>query len=313
MAIGVHFSGNDVSANLSEVPETFEGHSGDSYFDVMVDGNITTSFSTTAASQAYPLAQSLSAGEHTVWLIKRTEGMIGSSQFHGLTVGTGTSLLAPPPHPTHRIEVLGASADTGYGVLGTNCSGYSTNQQDQDKAWPQLTANLLGAELHNEAYSGKGLTINYDPVNDPTLTMPVLFPRADCNDPNKWDFSSWLADVVVLDLGGNDYTGSSGGFDSNAFETAYVAFIEQILTYYPKATIYITLNPTDSGGERDALSAADQSVVTTLQGMGHANVKFLAFPVYTGSTFGCDNHPSVDLHQQMAKQLAAQIKMDLSW
>ena len=313
VAIGVHFSGNDLSANLSEIPQTYLGHTGDSFFDVMIDGNITTSFHSSMVAQNYPLAQNVPAGEHTAWLIKRTEGMIGSSQFHGLTVGAGTHLLAPPPRPVHRIEVLGASADTGYGVEATNCAGYSADQQNQDKAWPQLTANLLGAELHNEAFSGKGLNINYDPVNDPILTVPALYSRADCNNPNAWDFSTWTADVVALDLGGNDYTGSNGNFDSQAFVTAYVAFIQQILTYYPKATIYVALNPTDAGSERDALSAADQSVVTTLVGMGHKNVKFIEFPVYTGTVFACDSHPPAALHQQMATQLAAQIKKDLGW
>ncbi len=309
----MHFSGTDISANLNEIPQTFLGHTGDAYYDVMLDGNIISSFHTSATSQAYPLVQNAPAGEHTAWVIKRTEGMIGSGEFHGLTLGAGTQLLTPPPHPTHRIEVLGASADTGYGVEATNCSGYNANQQNQDKAWPQLTANLLGAELHNEAFSGKGLTINYDPVNDPTLTVPVLYPRVDSNNPNTWDFSTWTADVVALDLGGNDYTGSNGSFDSNAFVTAYVAFVQQILKYYPKATIYIALNPTDTGSERDALGAADQSVVATLQGMGEKNVKYIEFPVYPGTVFACDSHPTVALHQQMATQLAAQIKLDLGW
>ena len=67
------------------------------------------------------------------------------------------------------------------------------------------------------------------------------------------------------------------------------------------------------GSERDALQAADQNVVTSLNAMGQKNVKFVAFPVYTGNVFACDSHPIPAVHQQVATQLAAQIKMDLGW
>ena len=313
VAIGVHFSGPGVSAVLNDIPATFLGHTGNGYYDVTIDGQLASTFHASPTQQVYPLAQNLGAGEHTVWVTKRTEGMIGSGEFHGITMAAGATLLAPPAHPLHRLEVLGASADTGYGVEATNCGGYNDFQQNQDKAWPQLTANMLGAELHNLAYSGKGVATNYDPVNDPTLTSPVLYDRADTNNPAPWDFSQWTAEVVVIDLGGNDYTGSGGVLDPTTFVPAYVAFIQKILAHYPKARVYVTLNPTDMPPERDTLRTQFQTVVQTCQSAGLTGVAFFEFAQYTGSTYGCDNHPDVALHQQMATALAAQIKKDLGW
>ena len=296
---------------MNDVPATFLGHTGNAYFDVIVDGQPGTAFSITPAQATYSVVSNLAPGQHTVWVSKRTEGMIGSVQFHGFDVGSGT-LLSAPAKPQHRIEVLGASADNGYGDMATNCGGYVDAQQNQDIAWPQLTADAVGAEVSNLAYSGKGLVLNYDPINDPTLTMPVIFADADTNTAAAWNFSQWQADAVLIDLGGNDMTANGDVLPAN-FVSSFVTFLQTIYKNYPNTMIYLVNNATETGAGRAQLTTALQQVVTQTQQMGQNRVAYLEFTLYTGSTFGCDGHPSAALHQQIATQVAAQLKADLNF
>ena len=313
VGVGMHFNGTGVSASLNDIPATYMGHTGNAYYDVVVDGNVTTSFHASPTQTTYPLAQNLPMGEHTVWMNKRTEGMIGSAELHSVVVADG-QLLDPPAHKTRTIEVIGASADVGYGVEATNCGGYQDAQENANKAWPQLAANQLDAEVHQLACSGKGLVLNIDPAADPTYMLPVVYPYADLNViTSQWDFDSWKADAVLLDMGANDYVGAGGNLDDTTFVPAYVKFLQTIAQHYPHAALYVVVNATQTGDLRTKLVAAMQQVVMQAQAAGVTGARYFEFPQYTGTVFGCDGHPSADLHVTMGQQIAAQMAQDLGW
>ncbi len=314
VAFGVAFQGTSLDANIYDLTDTFNGQAVDSYYDVAVDGAAPTPLSITTQAQQVPLARNLADGNHTLWLTRRTEGMLGSTELLGFTPSPGGSLLAPPALPTRHIEMIGASIESGYGVGSTNCTGFLPAQQDQSLAWPQLTANALQADLMNTSYSGKGLLNNIDPDTDPGNLLPTMVTLADPMLFDKlWDFSRWTADVVMLDVGGNDWTGLGQAPDATAFDAAFVSLVQTTLTHYPHAEVYVTLNSTDTGDERSVLGADYKDIVATLNKDGLTHVHYFEFPQYTGTDFGCDGHPTAALHQTMANQIAAQIKTDLGW
>ena len=314
VAFGVTFHGTSLDANIHDLADTFNGQTVDSYYDVAVDGNAPTTVSITTQAQRVPLVSNLADGNHTLWLTRRTEGMLGSTELFGFTTSPGGSFLPPPALPKRHIEMIGASIESGYGVGGLNCTGYVPAQQDQSLAWPQLTANALQADLMNTSYSGKGLISNIDPDTDPKNLLPTMIALADpMLFSGPWDFSKWTADVVLFDVGGNDWSGLGQAPDANQFDAAFVALVQTTLTRYPKAEIYITLNSTDTGAERNVLGEDYKSIVATLNQAGLTHVHYFEFPLYTGTDFGCDGHPTAALHQTMANQIAAQIKTDLGW
>ena len=91
----------------------------------MVDGAPQPAFTSMAGAGSYALATGLPAGEHTVALYRQTEGPMGLSQLHGLTVGDG-ALLAPSPAPQRLIEVVGDSISCGYGIRARSTTTTAT-------------------------------------------------------------------------------------------------------------------------------------------------------------------------------------------
>ena len=314
VTLGVHFKGTQLGVVMNDLPIPFENGTYDSYYNVTVDGQPGTVFSLTTTPQTITVVQGLPLAEHTVWISKRTEGMIGSGEFHGVVLGNDGVLLAAPQAPAHHIEMIGASADVGFGDTTTHCSGFVADQEDEDLSWPQLTANAVEAQLFNLAYSGKGLVSNLDPINDPINILPYLCQYADTNAPNsKWDFSKWKADVVLIDLGDNDLNGEGGTLNTAAFVPAYITFIQQIQAHYPGVYIYAVINATEAGSARTQLEAALKQVVATCQSMAIPHVALFEASPYTGNTFGCDGHPSAQVHQQMADELLPELRQDLGW
>ena len=315
VAVGANFVGTSISATMRDYTNAYAGGpTGNSYYDVTVDGNATSTFGITFNTNTYVLADNLSQGPHTVWLRKRTEAMIGSTEFAGLTLSNGGNFLAPPVRLNRRVEVIGASIESGYGADGENCSGYQANLQNQDAAWPKLTANALGAELYNISYSGKGLVNNIDPLYDPTNTIPIMYELTDPMDfAVSWNFTGWQADVVIFDVGGNDWEGLGSAPDPNQFDTAFVSFVQHVLAYYPQAQIYITMNSTDPPDQRAGLEVDFQAIVSQLNHAGLTQVHYFEWAEYTGSNYGCDGHPDHALHQSMANALIPQIRADLGW
>ena len=317
VGLGVRFSGTGLQADMRDDPPPYGGPALGSYWDVTVDGGAATTISLTTSHQSISLAAGLAPGEHELWLVKRTEASLGASEIFSL-VPTGGALLAPPPAAARRLEVVGASIETGYGVgglEGVNCGAFQSAQQNQSQAWPQLLANSLDAELMNTSYSGKGMSSNISISADPVNTMPVMAQLAEPTDfKHAWDSRQWVPDAVAIAMGSNDWEGlGASEFDPNRLLVAYVDFVEQLRTTAPQAMVYVTLSPQIYAQERSDLDAALQQVVAGLRAAGDLRVRYFSFPEYDGSAKGCDGHPPPALHGQMASLLAAQIRADVGW
>src|SRR6185437_8007857 len=124
---------------------------------------------------------------HSVEVRKRTEALVGTSQFRGFTV-QGTPLKPPAMLPMdRRIEVIGDSISAGYGVLGQNSNcHFSPATENETDAYGYVAATQLQAEVHVNAWSGKGVYRNNDGTT--TATMPELYKLALPADANAmWD------------------------------------------------------------------------------------------------------------------------------
>ena len=53
--------------------------------------------------------------------------------------------------------------------------------------------------------------------------------------PSLWDFSSWQADVVTINLGTNDF--AFGNPTQEEFRNGYRSFLQQVRSKYPNALI----------------------------------------------------------------------------
>lgn len=319
-AIGANFSGTSLTVLLAEpVNELYNGAPVDNTYDVTIDQQPPVVVQVNHNTTTYPVSTTLAAGNHVVWISKRTEANIGPGQFLGLQLGSG-KLLPPPAAMPHTIEFVGDSASSGYGADGNypvwNGCTFSVDTADADVAYPKVTADLLSAQGVNLAFAGKGVTRNLSDA-DPVNTVPVIY---DYVEPMaltlKYDFSQYVADVVVINIGGNDWTGASNSGtppDETLFISKYMGLLQDIRKHYPKAVILVALTALAHDNDRVTLRKYTQDVqATAAQTM--SGIYYFEFTEYNGELgFGCDAHPDAPAHAVMAQQLATEIKTRMGW
>jgi len=190
-------------------------------------------------------------------------------------------------------------------------SHYTSKESNAFLAYGAVTARNLDAEYLAVAYSGRGVYRNFmGGAGDP---LPGLYLRTLPDEPASpaWDVSKYQPEVVVVNLGTNDF--SPGGVDRAKYRSAYGDFLGKLRTYYPKAQIVCAIGPMLSdyypAGEMAWTHAqADvQAVVKARNDGGDKQVYYLAFQPQT-APYGEDYHPTAATHAAMATQLTAFIK-----
>jgi lysophospholipase L1-like esterase len=317
-AIAATFNGTGLQIALTD--------SGTNFFSVVVDGGMPTVLATAGPSKTYTLASNLAPGQHSVVFTKRTESNVGVVQYLGFTV-TGGALVPSPAPFTRRIEYVGDSISCGYGDLGVGpgCH-FDASTEDETIAYDGLTAAALDAEQTVIAYSGKGMVRD---LNDNTANqMPLLWTRALADDATStWAFDAPDPDVVVIDLGTNDFAMGDPG---SAFEQAYEAFLRALRAHYPSAFVIATASPMLGDPSRatsigyiekavGALVTGGDERVTVLEVGGNGAAALdgggdVGFDVQLAiNGYGCDYHPSTKTHTVMSSVLVPAIRHVTGW
>ncbi len=241
---------------------------------------MTTSFD---PSVSIPSLTGLDANAvYTVTFRKHIEANYATAVFAGFSMDTAATYLTPPASAARRIEVIGDSISAGYGDLGTvaTCNATADNE-DSEKAYGPVAAAALGADLHLLAWSGKGVYLNNDHTT--TETMPMIWTRAVATDANTaWDTSSWTPQVVVINLGTNDFTNTS--VDQTTFVSTYTAFLGQLRSAYPKAEIIVSMGPMLQGDVLTTCIGYLQQAISARQAAGDKAVSLLQYPTENTNT-----------------------------
>jgi lysophospholipase L1-like esterase len=304
-AIVATFDGTGIVAKIKD--------EGTNYFAVAIDRGPVTTLATSGAKEDYVLAEGLPQGRHTVELTKRTEAVVGAVQLLGLSPVGGAFVPTPDPY-TRRIELVGDSITCGYGNLGANAGcPFSAATEDETVAYGGLAGRTLGAEVRAIAYSGIGMFRSYD--GSTADQMPVLFERALAKDPARWTFDTPEPDVVVINLGSNDFAHGDPGAP---FVHAYAAFLGQLRGHYPRAHVICTLSPmildAPDHMHRTTVRTILRKLVADRAAAGDRAISYFEFDIPRPSDgFGCDFHPSTATHRAMAAALVEEIRARMGW
>lgn len=267
-------------------------------FAVVVDGVAESVFITTAGAASYPVANGLSDEEHEIEVVRRNEGYFGVVTFTGFELGADTQIVETPSPYDRHIEFIGDSLTAGYGIECTSGDdNFSAETQNAHLSYAMVAARELEASAHLVAYSGKGVFQNYaGNLDEP---MPVLYPRTFTGSAEPaWDFSSMAADVVVVNLGTNDF---SAAISETDFVGAYVNLLQTVRTNYPGATIIgVTWAHWGAQSEGYVHTAIDQT--------GDANTFTEQFAIDPDDGYGCDYHTNTVSNQKFGVQLADRIR-----
>ena len=297
------FKGTRISARIKD--------EGFNLFQVVIDGEPKKILTTDKAKgeHVYQLADGLPDAIHEVALHRRTEAKVGEAVFYGFEPENG-KLLPPPPAPERRIETIGDSITTGYGNEGpTAACGYVNSQQNEYATYGAIAARNLDADHTTIAWSGKTLH-----------EMRGYFDKAlpQRTDGPRWDFAQYQPDVVVVNVGTNNFALVDPG--EARFVRLYHELIHTVRAAYPKAFIVCALGPMLSNvypEKRNNLTQARKymkAAVAKLKEAGDTNLELLEFPEQNHADgLGCGFHPSLKTHKLMSDRLTAFIKQRMGW
>ncbi len=279
------------------------------YFVSIIDGGTPIKFIVTSEQQIYSIAQNLSAGQHTIEIVKVTESYCGECEFLGFQIDNSAKLLPPEALPDLKIEFIGNSITCGYGIEG---SGQPQPACDNSyKAYAAVTAKQLNAQFYTTSYSGIGVVSGFAPflmrqMYNRTIAITTYKPFP-LN--NIWDSTKFIPDIIVIALGTNDYnTGlKNGTITVDAFKSGYADLVSQIRMVYPNAHIICTNSPMVTDPK---LNVNISTVVTDFINTGDKKMHYFSFSYMSGG--GYNWHPGVEDGQTNAKQLADYIRTILS-
>jgi len=302
-AAGVYIQAKFKGTSLTIFLNDEESGDNRNYIEVVIDDNKPFRIKLTKKVNELTVADDLAPGEHTVTICKDTESGIGYIDFLGMKC----EKLLPVKKPHHKIEFIGDSITCGSGIDESDVKCDMGKWYDQHNAYLSygpLTARQLDAQYYLSSVSGIGLIHSCCNIS---LTMPQAFDKMNQRlDTIQWDFSRYTPDVVTICLGQND-----GKQDSARFCSAYVTFIGNIHSHYPKADIVCLNSP--MGNEE--LTAMLKRYIPAIANAAHASGdKKVSYYFFSGRyNDGCGGHPGMAQHQLIADQLAGYIKGLEKW
>ncbi|MDB5152001.1 MAG: electron transporter RnfD [Mucilaginibacter sp.] len=307
-SLKINFKGTGVRATLKD-------EYGFDYFNVIVDNKVVAVIQPDSFRREYTLVSGLPVGSHKLELFKRTEWAMGKTWFYKFELDKNASILPPPPPQKRKIEYFGDSISLGYAAEDLTGQDRGTAPYENGYlSYTTLTAQHFDAEFHNTSRSGIGIMVSWD-----ALTMPELYSRLDPTDAeNKWDFSKYVPDVVVINLFQNDawlvkmpenaqFKAKFGNKPPTDDQTtkAYRDFVKTIRGKYPKAQIICVLGNMDAVKDGSPWPGYVQKAVAQ---MGDKNIYTHFFP-YKNTP----GHPSKKEQRAIADDLIAFIDQHLKW
>lgn len=302
--------------NKSKIKDS-EGNSYKNYYNVIVDNKKSQLFAVSNEDDKIKI-KDLGKGIHDVVIFKRTEALVGEGIFEGIDIEKDKTLLPIIDKRAAKIEFIGNSITCGYGNEGTSkdCS-FSPETENGYLAYGALTARKLNADYLAVAYSGKGIYRNHDGkmANSMSLIYDRIFP--DSTSSPKWNNKQFQPDVVVVNLGTNDFV--TGIPDSVIFVNTYVNFLKRLRSYYPSATIFCIESPMMNDSYPSGVKVFTKvknyilASKNKMKQIGDAKIyTFFDTPMNEGD-YACDSHPNLKRHEKMAEELTKEIKGVMKW
>lgn len=273
------------------------------YIEVVVDG-VARRLQTRSKRDTIRVASNAGPGPHTLIVAKNTEANIGYLELAGIRCGGLLNLAAKP---ARKIEFIGNSITCGASSdeSGVKCGkGVWHDQHNAYMSYGATTARSLKAQYHLSSVSGIGLMHSCCNLD---IIMPQVFDKVSMrNNTVAWEFKKYQPGVVTVCLGQND-----GIQDSALFCTNYINFISRLRSYYPNAQIVCLTSPMADEHLVAFMKKSLISIVRTMQQSGDKKVSYYFFS--KRYYHGCDTHPDVAEHQQIAKELTAYLKKLMRW
>jgi hypothetical protein len=272
-------------------------------FNVFIDDQPVKIIKTDSAMyKVYDLASGLKDTVHRLLITKRFAHKNAVSEFKGIILDSGKTLLQHSSRPRYRIEFIGASTLNGFGneasTLRCNSEIVSNTSNCYDSYGP-VAARLLDAEYTVIALSSKGIVRNWaSPYVKSFETFPDFYNRTLLNESElTWDYNKWIPHIVVVNLGTNDFS-TKPHPPSILFKNYYWAFLQFIYQIYPEVEIICLTS------DKEPLRSLISDIVRQEKAEGNERIHFFDYDPIPTHERGCDWHPNTVAHRKIARKLA---------
>ncbi|MBN1759335.1 MAG: hypothetical protein JW863_13495 [Chitinispirillaceae bacterium] len=284
---------------------------GNNDYDIEIDGKRDKIIRTQSSVQQYMFRTDLTSDMHTVRIIQRSENHWGTATFRGLYLADGKVPGPAPKKPQRKIEFIGDSYTAGYGIESPSQSCNSTQLRqytNTNLTFASLVTKAFHAQSSILAWSGQGMVRNYGDKNKRSSTpYPFYYDRIlGAASTAAWNYPQWKADLVVINLGTNDFS-TQPNPDESMYVGDYHNFIKRVLGNYPDAAIICV--STSQGVFENYIKKVVTEETTTLN---HPGVYSAAYPSSRQNS-GCDYHPSITDNRNVANILIHTSMTKMNW
>ena len=291
---------------------------------IYVDGERVIDDMMDKSEKSYTVFESDAAKTVNVKIVKLSETAMSTVGIKPIEIQPDETIV-PAAERSHKIEFIGDSITCGYGVDDENAEHhFVTATEDVTKAYAYKTAQALDADYSLVSISGYGIISGW--TNDPNTKIPVQtipqyytklgfsyqkFAGTTAPSDLNWDFSKFVPEVVVVNLGTNDDSYVQGNAEKQKeYSETYAEFLKVIREKNPDADIFCTLGIM---GQR-LFPGVEDAVKIYTDETGDKKIHTFMFDAQDGSLgYAADWHPTAATHDKASEALAAEIKSVMSW
>ena len=300
--IRMHFTGGFLSVKLSDTHHN--------YYDLFLDGKYNKTIEVNSVDSTIVLAHGISKKMHTMELYKRTEGFQGITTVHGFYLAEYGCLCANPNPITRKILYVGDSLTCGFGSESNDRKDvFLPSEENSYKSYASIISRYYNADYHLIAHSGEGVVKNYDD-STPTSKYTILqriYTTYDMRKDLMWDHSRFSPDLLVVNIGSNDFAKKDVHPSEQVFIDGYVSLIESLRSIHNDVPIICMC---------DQNEVVNDLIKRSLKQLNFDDVLF----VYTTNDMlnndydlGASFHPNYEGHKKMAMSVIPYISSIMNW
>ncbi len=310
------FKGTHASIDVKGDGTAFGAADSQARFAVYVNGERKIDEMVDDFAKNYEVFSSDTPEDVTVKVVKLSESANSTFGISAVNV-TSENGISPTPEKDLKIEFIGDSITCGYGVDDENKDHhFSTKTEDATKTYAYKTAEALDADYSFVSYSGHGIVSGYSSNGEKVAEqiVPPVYEQFTktygssaglFDETTPWDFSSFVPDYIVINLGTNDISYVTDKERREEFIAGYCDFIKQVRSCNPDSHIVCALGTMGASLNSSVKKAVERYTEET----GDTNVTYLAFAQQSDKDgLAADWHPTEKTHEKAAERLIEHIE-----